>query len=549
MKKLLAFLLLAAMLVSLVACGETKKKSGKRDDDDDEDETSYLDESDSSVGEGTLESPLLISDADELFKFAEEYNTYKLPRDIYVKLAADIVVNDIADVYMELTADALDGYRMWNSIKNFEGIFDGDGHTIYGIVCCMETNEEGYVTDPSALFGSVSATGMVLNVTVKDSFFTSNTNNYVAGICGILRGGTVRNCHNYARLVGHTSCGGIVASNGGGFIQNCVNYADIIHAEDAKNLGLGGICGFHCSDYEKQITAKITGCVNYGTIQGNGAAGGIAGYSRGFIENCINKGDVSGRQAGGIAASNTSNGQYEIGNIAGCINYGNVFATREAGGIAAVNSFAEVGNQYGIINTANYGDVKSNYSAGGICMYINGGLLEESYNMGDVLVYETDGQEFSSGEAAGICVRDDENTIVRNCFNAGNVTASKDAVGICVFLRGSWMNCYSGGMITSKNKGAYGIAKEAYDDTAKIRNCVFIGEVTGDDSSHPMIKDLYDTDYGDRGFSCSSSVWNRDLALDASWYLGFDFETDWVMGNSDGYPYPTLRTQPEDFTK
>ena len=42
MKKLLAVLLSAAMLVSLVACGETKK-SGKRDDDDDEDETSYLD--------------------------------------------------------------------------------------------------------------------------------------------------------------------------------------------------------------------------------------------------------------------------------------------------------------------------------------------------------------------------------------------------------------------------------------------------------------------------------------------------------------------------
>ena len=64
-----------------------------------------------------------------------------------------------------------------------------------------------------------------------------------------------------------------------------------------------------------------------------------------------------------------------------------------------------------------------------------------------------------------------------------------------------------------------------------------------------MIKGLYDIDYGDRGFVCGTNAWNRDLALDASWYLGFDFESVWVMGDSAGYLYPTLRNLPEDFTQ
>ena len=546
MKKLLAFLLLVAMLVSLSACGKPKKSSHRHDDDDDDDdEISYYDESDSAVGEGTQESPLIISTADELFQFAEDYNAYKLPSEVHVKLGADIVVNDIADVYMELTADDLDGYRMWIPVQTFYGTFDGDGHTVSGIVCCMETEQENHITHPSAFFGFVY--GTVKNLTVKDSFFTSNTDNYTAGICGGLRG-TLENCHNYARVQGCSSSGGVASSNLGGLIKDCTNHADISNIADGNSKGLGGICGSHGSDYEKETPARIVGCVNYGAINGVHVTGGIAGYSRGFVENCVNKGDItSDYRAGGIVGDSDSNGKNVIGNIVGCINYGNVEADRDAGGIAGASSVApELGHQYGILNSVNYGDIKSNYEAGGIATYIGGGIASGVANFGNVTVYT---EEFHGGVAGGICAWDREESVFVNCFNAGDVTTSKEASGLCNSIRGQWMNCYSGGMITSQTKGAFGIAANVYVDTAKITNCFFIGEVTGDDSSNPMIKDLYDMDYGDRGFVCGTNAWNRDLALDASWYLGFDFESVWVMGDSAGYLYPTLRNLPKDFTK
>ncbi len=546
MKKWLAFLLAACMLLSMTACGEKKKRSPRDDDDDDDDEeTSYYDESDaSSVGDGTEESPLIISTVDELFQFAEDYNAYKLPSEVHVKLGADIVVNDIADVYMELTADALDGYRMWIPVKTFYGTFDGDGHTVSGIVCCMETEQESHITHPSAFFGFVY--GTVKNLTVKDSFFTSNTDNYTAGICGGLRG-TLENCHNYARVQGCSSSGGVASSNLGGLIKDCTNHADISNIADGNSKGLGGICGYHCSDYEKETPARIVGCVNYGAINGVHVTGGIAGYSRGFVENCVNKGDItSDYQAGGIVGESDSNGENVIGNIVGCINYGNVEADSDAGGIAGGSSVApELGHQYGIFNSVNYGDIKSNYEAGGIATRIRGGIASGVANFGNVTVYT---EEFHGGVAGGICAWDREESVFVNCFNAGDVTASKESSGLCDSIRGQWMNCYSGGTITSQTKGAFGIAANVYDDTAKITNCYFIGEIQGNETSNLMIKDLYEDDYLLKGYVCGTNAFNKPLALDPAWYIGFDFESVWTIDPIADYPYPTLRKMPQDFS-
>ena len=551
MKKIITFLVAMLMIFSITACEETNRRSSKDDSSESSDESNNLNTSSGGSAEGY---PYVISDADELFRFAEEYNSYKLPQDISVKLGADIKVNDIADVYTELTAETLDGYRMWIPVKSFYGTFDGDGNTISGLVCCMETNEKDYVDHPSALFGFVYDGGMVKNVTVKESFLTSNTNNYTAGICGALRdGGTIENCHNYAKVLGSTSSGGVVASNAGGIIKDCTNYADMTNIETGSSKGLGGICGFHNSDYESQTTGWIINCVNYGAISGcfGSTVGGIAGYSRGFIENCINKGDIKneGASAGGIAGSNTNNGEHEIGNIKNCINYGNVECKRAAGGIAAANSFSEdIELKYGIQNCINYGNVTSEYESGGICAYINGGVVSQCANLGDVSAFSS---EHFGGVAGGICMRDSENTIFKDCYNAGDVTASKEASGLCDRICAQWINCYSAGLLTSESKGAYGLAREAdiYSDYVKIENCYFIGEIQGDSTSNYLIKDMYDDDYGSNGYICGSCYLNRDLASQSSWYLGFDFDNVWTIDPSSEYTYPILRNMPTDFTE
>lgn len=98
-------------------------------------------------GEGTAVNPYIIKSGDQLYKMVstqgkiiinEDKNEYGEPA--YYKLADDIYLNDISD-YDKWGKKGFDMSTLnnWNDVSKltnqlkFEGHFDGDGHTIYGL--------------------------------------------------------------------------------------------------------------------------------------------------------------------------------------------------------------------------------------------------------------------------------------------------------------------------------------------------------------------------------------------------------------------------------
>ena len=93
-------------------------------------------------GDGTKENPFLISNADELAKLAQDVNTVaNFSRGRYFKLTQDIVLNegvmqkDISalqkgDAFPQTTM--IGNYAGETDYTAFQGVFDGDGHSISG---------------------------------------------------------------------------------------------------------------------------------------------------------------------------------------------------------------------------------------------------------------------------------------------------------------------------------------------------------------------------------------------------------------------------------
>lgn len=131
-KKLLAFILSFALLLSVVSVGiavptlaegEIKVWSGDIAED-------YA------GGDGSKETPYLISNGEEL---AYMYQTVQVTgsahsNNKYFKLTADIYLNDVSDPNW-MNGENLNSWYASISTNNFRftGNFDGDGHTVYGM--------------------------------------------------------------------------------------------------------------------------------------------------------------------------------------------------------------------------------------------------------------------------------------------------------------------------------------------------------------------------------------------------------------------------------
>ena len=214
-------------------------------------------------GDGTVGSPYLIADAQQLRYIAEKIKAGKsgLHNKIY-NLTSDINING------EWTPIGTNG-----SGKMFQGTFDGCGHTITGSI-----NVEGLVgNDGAGLFGTISsATVKNINncadvtVTVADA---SKQNQFVGAIVGnALYGSTVENCSNSGKVTANAGfVGGIV---GRMYVSN--------------------------TDVSKSVTAMLEACRNEGIVNntttasaGSKSAGGIVGSIQ-VVAECADKVVVRG---------------------------------------------------------------------------------------------------------------------------------------------------------------------------------------------------------------------------------------------------------------
>jgi hypothetical protein len=214
----------------------------------------------------------------------------------------------------------------------FTGTFDGDGHTIAGLI--INRGSENYI----ALFGAIGASATVQNIglvdvditgandvsgltafnegTISNSYVTgtvvgnfgvgglvggavqgsavsnsyatgsvTGTGSFVGGLVGF-NSGTVSNSHATNIVVGSSSTGGLVGTNGtDGKISTSYATGDVSGSGNA----IGGLVGFISAS-----TGTIHNSYATGSVSGNQEIGGLLGFSRGNISNSYASGSVSG---------------------------------------------------------------------------------------------------------------------------------------------------------------------------------------------------------------------------------------------------------------
>lgn len=249
---------------------------------------------DTSWYDANADKMVLVTSAD-FYGFASQVNSGTNFNSKKVYLVADVAVNKgkAGETSWDTTTDAegnsiSDGSgtnytwpQIGNAVaKKFDGTFDGQMHTISGVV------------GNKGLFGITGANSTVKNFRLENSYFAT-TSNGSGSVVGYTYGGSVENVYSgaYINTVKfHT--GGIVGSQDSGklYITNCW-FAGTINTTMAAN---GGIMGKVTGG-----TANISDCLFTGNIKisssvtaGNKETGGIVGTNASVLNlsNSLNSG-------------------------------------------------------------------------------------------------------------------------------------------------------------------------------------------------------------------------------------------------------------------
>ncbi len=166
-------------------------------------------------GDGTMDAVYEIGNAGELLWFKNYVNSGNTS-------ANAVLVNNIT-VNKNLLSDTADVVgaieHQWTPIGDatnmYNGIFDGQGHTISGLFCSIESDYGG-------LFGYIGTAGAVREVGLTDTYISAA--NYSGGIAG-KNAGTIENCFATRSFVfANSKSGGIVGENVSS-VSNCYSTA------------------------------------------------------------------------------------------------------------------------------------------------------------------------------------------------------------------------------------------------------------------------------------------------------------------------------------
>ncbi len=242
-------------------------------------------------GEGTESSPYQIANLDDLRRLSE--NSRYWGQNYFVQ-TADI------DASATAGADYGDGngfFPIGNRYGNFNGYYNGKGHTISGL----------YINRPDSsfvgLFGavtygaSIDSTGVVgCNITGAD---------LVGGVAGYTYSSetlltTVTNSYSTGKVSGNSYVGGLVGQNSDySAINSCYSTASV-----SSNYIAGGLVG------ENARSSAISNSYATGAVSGGSCAGGLAGYlyHNTTVSNCYSTGEVSSSDSyvGGLVGRNNS---------------------------------------------------------------------------------------------------------------------------------------------------------------------------------------------------------------------------------------------------
>lgn len=339
-----------------------------------------------------------------------------------------------------------------------------------------------------------------MNLNGAANQFNLEVNAYVGGIVGYndaktrltIRSAT-NGSQNNAASVGSLKMRGETGTLGSGVslkeYNGRFNYNDYAGGKDARGSMAGGIIGCVTQN------TKLEGCTNYGIVSHKSAAGGIAGWNDGSINNCSTYatlgtqqdgyaylGGIVGINSGAVtnsapAASITVRGRYIIGGVAGLnltgasITYNTsnkipvtVQANDCAGGVAGVNcgSIALGGTTLQVNITAESyagGIAGSNNTRNAITASIEGGMVTGTVTATKSCAGGAAGANYANISDVtlidGACVRANDQFAggIAGCNRAGN--GQTGTITRCTNTAGQTGNNYT---VYATNGNAGGIA-------------------------------------------------------------------------------------------
>lgn len=335
----------------------------------------------------------------------------------------DAVRQDMTANYIQIADIDLAGLEWnpigWMSVMNeedypFKGTYDGNGHVIKN----MRITQISQSNSRIGLFAHNE--GMICNVHLEDIDIRINANREALGLSEL-------------RHSGYLEIGGLVGRN---YKENGTNLAIVegcsvsgtVYADAEFHVNVGGIIGF----------GRCAGCTNYANIDvsyrdfdnltSSGGVGGITGHSgtiSGYIEKCVNYGNVCVTGSGNLCCGGISG---EYGTIANCVNYGNISGIssnhRVTCSVGGITGKAGTAYSSGAKNCVNLGDISAIKGcededcrsggacrAGGIAATIDGYINQNQtpflncYNLGEQinadLYLRSDTYEQISGRVIG----------------------------------------------------------------------------------------------------------------------------------------------------
>ena len=230
--------------------------------------TGEIDDSIFASGNGSKDSPYLITNDEQLRDFAASLNNKIDYTGKYVALKNDITVSSDA----------------WTPIGGssylFNGTFDGQGHTISGMT--LGSADQVFALDKEnlyiGLFGVLGSKSVVKDVHLdKLAFYTSyGATAYVGGIAGVTQGSTTKNDYT------------------GPVIDGCSVSGTLSLISNKGNQFVGGLVGMQYKGAIINSSAQVTasGVVTAGDLA---EVGGLVGLNnRGLVANCWSDSTVYG---------------------------------------------------------------------------------------------------------------------------------------------------------------------------------------------------------------------------------------------------------------
>ena len=422
------------------------------------------------LGEGTEESPYLITNLDELKMMRASLVHGKT---LYYKLVSSINMESVDWEPLN-----------WEDPYDCGMVFDGNGQTLYN----LKSTDKTYAGFAGVLYGELH------HVTFDNAQISNNHNcGVIGGFIGtggkpgyvhdiIVKNSTVSlTPTSEGNSYDNIACGGLASNAKEARIETCDVQIDVINSSTSSNFrnATGGIVGktLESKNILKNLTFR-------GTVKSNTEkyTGGILGWqvnSGVNIENCTVDATITSgaERVGGIV------GHFEGGTISGCTVKRSVKQESDVwntGGIAGI-----VSRDSQISNCKVEASVSSSKGHG------VGGILGTSENAVTITRCEFSGEINGRDQTGGIVglMKKNSNSTVSDCKFSGTISDAGQRVGGIVGDLATWgqiYNCISTGNITGW-QAVGGICGRAdgegwdhiYNQANKVEKClVWGGKIT-----------------------------------------------------------------------